>query len=279
MTTKLLPAPRLATAEDAAPLARLAERTFRATFTEGNTRANMDAHCAKTYGPDVQAREIADPAMRTLVCESDGALIGYGQLRLGAAPPCVKARRPAQVHRIYVDTAFHGTGVARALMSEFRRSPRRLTPTDLARRLEGQSSRPRVHRKFGFEQAGEHAFRFGDEVQTDLVLARPARSIDLRAATPGDVETLFDIRCSVIENHQSRGELAAIGVTPDSVRRMIESGDYLSTIAAVDGRDVITMARISEGYVFACFVRPDCEARGVGKALMLAMDEDFALPA
>ena len=95
----------------------------------------------------------------------------------------------------------------------------------------------------------------------------------LRAVTARDVETLFEIRCSVAENHQSREELAAIGVTLESVREMIESGDYVSTIAELDGRPVgFSMAQISEGYVFACFVRPEFEGRGIGRALMDAAE-------
>lgn len=97
--------------------------------------------------------------------------------------------------------------------------------------------------------------------------------MNLRSATVQDVDILFDIRCSVTENHQSRDELRTIGVTVETVRDMIESGDYVSTIAEVDGRPVgFTMAQISEAYVFACFVRPDFENRGIGRALMAAAE-------
>ena len=167
--------PRLARSTDAVPLARLAEHTFRAAFSEGNTRANMDMHCAKNYRPDVQAREIADPAMRTLVCEDAGALIGYGQLRLGVAPDCVTAERPAQIQRIYVERSFHGTGVARALMSELLALAVTLDADRIWLGVWEHNPRARAfYRKFGFEAVGEHSFRFGDEIQTDLVLARPA---------------------------------------------------------------------------------------------------------
>lgn len=88
-----------------------------------------------------------------------------------------------------------------------------------------------------------------------------------------DVETLFDIRCSVRENHQSREELADIGVTTQSVREMIAGGDYVTIIAVEDARAVgFTMAQISEGWVFACFVRPAFEGRGVGRVLMNAAE-------
>ena len=96
----------------------------------------------------------------------------------------------------------------------------------------------------------------------------------LRAATPRDVEDLFAIRCSVNENHQSREELATLGVTVESVAEMIRGGDYITTIAEVDGRPVgFTMAQTSEGYVFAAFIRPEYEGRGIGRTLMQAAED------
>lgn len=95
----------------------------------------------------------------------------------------------------------------------------------------------------------------------------------LRPAQPTDTETLFDIRCSVVENHQSREELTNLGVTTQSIQEMIEGGDYITTIAEEDGQPVgFSMAQISEGYVFACFVRPEFEGKGFGRALMDAAE-------
>ena len=95
----------------------------------------------------------------------------------------------------------------------------------------------------------------------------------LRPAQPTDIETLFDIRCSVVENHQSREELADLGITTQSIQEMIEGGDYITTIAEEDGRPVgFSMAQVSEGYVFACFVRPEFEGKGFGRALMDAAE-------
>lgn len=96
----------------------------------------------------------------------------------------------------------------------------------------------------------------------------------LRCASVRDVETLFDIRCSVTENHQSREELALLGITVESVKEMIEGGDYVTTIAEKDEQPVgFTMAQISDGYLFACFVRPGFEGQRIGRALMDAAEE------
>ena len=96
----------------------------------------------------------------------------------------------------------------------------------------------------------------------------------LRSACGSDAETLFDIRCSVAQNHQSREELAGLGITLQSVKEMIEGRDYITTIAEQDGQPVgFSMAQISAGYVFACFIRPEFEGKGFGRALMDATEE------
>lgn len=91
----------------------------------------------------------------------------------------------------------------------------------------------------------------------------------LRAVTVEDVEALFDIRCSVLENHQSREELAELGITPTTIADMIRGDDYVAFLAEVGGEPIgFTMAEISEAYVFACFLRPGFEKRGIGRQLM-----------
>ena len=96
----------------------------------------------------------------------------------------------------------------------------------------------------------------------------------LRPARPIDAETLFDIRCSVVDNYQSREELTGLGITVQSVKDMIEGGDYITTIAEEDGQPVgFSMAQISDCYVFACFVRPEFEGKGFGRALMDSAEE------
>ncbi|MEM9281494.1 MAG: GNAT family N-acetyltransferase [Verrucomicrobiota bacterium] len=95
----------------------------------------------------------------------------------------------------------------------------------------------------------------------------------LRPATADDVEALFDIRCSVVENYQSREELAEIGVTPEVIGAMIEGGDYVTTLAEIDGQAIaFSMAQLSEAYVFAVFVRLSHEGRGAGRAVLEAAE-------
>jgi ribosomal protein S18 acetylase RimI-like enzyme len=172
-----MPTVRNAVHADAVLLASLAERTFRATFTVSNTPEKMDTHCAKSYGAAVQAREIADPRMRTLVCEDDGTLIGYGQLRWDAPQACVPAKYPARIQRLYVDAGFHGTGVAHALMSALLATAAAGGADQVWLGVWEQNPRALAfYRKFGFTVVGEHTFQFGNETQSDLVLSRPVHA-------------------------------------------------------------------------------------------------------
>jgi ribosomal protein S18 acetylase RimI-like enzyme len=171
-----LPEPtiRLATTADAAALADLAARTFHDTFAADNTAADMAAHLVKNYGAAIQAAEIADPAIATLLMEHAGVPIAFAQLRSGPAPPCVVTRQPIEIWRFYLDKAFIGRGIAAVLMD---RSLAEVAArgADVCwlgvweRNLRAQA----FYRKYGFTVAGTQFYDVGIDRQTDYVMARP----------------------------------------------------------------------------------------------------------
>jgi ribosomal protein S18 acetylase RimI-like enzyme len=99
--------------------------------------------------------------------------------------------------------------------------------------------------------------------------------LNTRRGIPGDTESLFAVRTSVRENHQSREELAGLGVTPEAIQAMLQNPNFASWVAEADGQIVgFSMTYLSEGYVFALFIRPDFEGLGIGKKLMALTEED-----
>jgi GNAT superfamily N-acetyltransferase len=107
---------RTATRADALTLAQLAERIFRETFTSENSIQDMQLHCRASYSEAIQADEISQADIITLLCEEHGDLVGFTQLRWDSAPRSVIAKTPGEIQRLYVDRAWHGTGIAQTLM-------------------------------------------------------------------------------------------------------------------------------------------------------------------
>ena len=92
--------------------------------------------------------------------------------------------------------------------------------------------------------------------------------MQIRIARPADVPSLFDVRTSVRENHQSVGDLARIGVTPETVATMLD-GEGRGWVAEENGRIVaFSMADAAQATIFAMFVQPGYEGKGLGRALM-----------
>ncbi|KQB53929.1 GCN5 family acetyltransferase [Pseudomonas endophytica] len=92
--------------------------------------------------------------------------------------------------------------------------------------------------------------------------------ISLRVAQFDDIDSIFDIRTRVKENHLSREQLTGMGITPDAIREAIAQAPCI-WIAEVEGvRAGFSMADLQEGCVFAAFVLPEYEGRGLGRQLM-----------
>lgn len=165
---------RKANPGDAGKLSQVAERTFRDTFGATNTAEDMDAHCRTSYGESIQAAEIASPDMVTFLSEVDGDIAGFAQLRWQEQPPCVPAKLPGEIHRLYVVEEWQGKGVAQDLMNACIEGMRE-RGSDVVW-LGVWENNPRAisfYRKFGFVEVGDHIFPVGSDPQRDLIMARP----------------------------------------------------------------------------------------------------------
>lgn len=164
---------RRATDADADRLAEFARRTFVETFGADNTAEDMALHAAKSFGADIQLREIRDGGMVTFLAELGPTMAGFAQVRPGRSPACVTGDAPVELLRFYVDRPFHGHGIAQALMRAVERVARQLGGRTLW--LGVWERNPRAiafYAKCGFVDVGEHAFIVGTEEQTDRVMAR-----------------------------------------------------------------------------------------------------------
>ena len=167
------PVIRPATAHDAAALSELARRTFSDAFAADNTAENLAAFLDATYSTAIQARELADPALRYLVAEQDGALVAFALLRTGTSSPFVADPTAVELQRIYVDRSHHGTGLAQTLMATVFDAATRLGAGALFLGVfERNTKALRFYAAQGFREVGTQTFVVGTDPQQDLVLVR-----------------------------------------------------------------------------------------------------------
>ena len=159
---------------DAPWLAALAERTFRETYSAHNTPEDMERYVADHFSAPLQAAELGDPRLLTLVAELSDQPAGYTQLGFGPAPESVRGPGPVNIIPFYVDRPWHGQGVAQELMHAAAAHARAAGGRTLW--LGVWERNPRAiafYRKCGFAEVGIHTFVLGAVHQRYLILARP----------------------------------------------------------------------------------------------------------
>lgn len=170
---------RVATVADASRVSDLGAATFRETFQHDNTPEDMARYLSEAFSPERQTAEIADASSTVLIAERDGAqggpeLVGYAHLVSGPHPAVVHGPAPLELKRLYVRRAWHGQGVAQALMEAATTAARaRGAQTMWLGVWERNARAVAFYQKYGFTRVGEHTFALGSDLQTDWLLARP----------------------------------------------------------------------------------------------------------
>ena len=158
---------------DAMALADFAAAAFADAFGSQNIAENIAAYLSEAYSPRQQAVELSDPAYRTVLVESNGALIAFAQVRIHQGPSCVEGPDPIELYRFYVDRQWHGQGVARRLMQEVLRAAQELDGRTLWLSVWEHNPRAiRFYEKEGFRDVGTADFYLGPDRQTDRIMVR-----------------------------------------------------------------------------------------------------------
>lgn len=95
----------------------------------------------------------------------------------------------------------------------------------------------------------------------------------LREIQKADINDILDIRVSTKENHFSMDDLATVGVTPASIASWLD-GSVKGWLCEVFGKSVgFTLADSATGEILVVACYPAYENRGIGKQLMLKVQD------
>ncbi|MFM2358702.1 MAG: hypothetical protein RLY16_695 [Bacteroidota bacterium] len=163
---------RRLTLQDANVLAEIAADTFRHTFEDTCSKADMDFYLKKYYSLEQMQYELADPDSYYFFIEDEKA-VPLGFLRLKEERdgyPAMNQYHSLELNRIYVRHQYQGQGIAQRLM-------------DFALQFandghyeviwlgvwEHNYRAQKFYKKYGFEPTGDtHDFPIGETPQTDL---------------------------------------------------------------------------------------------------------------
>lgn len=165
---------RRATAGDNLLLSSLGAETFFDAFGPDNSPEDMQLYLEKSFGPDIQAAELADPSTVFLIADIAGEPAGYVRLREGPPSAPLAAERPIEIVRFYAQTRWIGRGVGAALMKASLHEARARGCDAIWLDVWSLNKRGiRFYSQWGFERFGRQSFRLGNDIQEDLLMARP----------------------------------------------------------------------------------------------------------
>ena len=160
---------RNATAADAPLMARIGAETFTETFGHLYTPENL-AFFLKNHSVENWTMELTDPRFTIRLAEQDGEAVGFAKLGPPGLP--FEATGPtAELKQFYVRKPWHGTGVARDLMTWVMDQARAGGAEQLFLSVFVDNHRAqRFYARYGFAAVGSYAFMVGDHEDEDLIM-------------------------------------------------------------------------------------------------------------
>ena len=92
--------------------------------------------------------------------------------------------------------------------------------------------------------------------------------ITIRDAAETDIPAIFEVRTSVRENRLSTEQMAAMGITHQTILEALHQEPCIWVAAYQDLVVGFAMGKAEDACLFALFVRPEWEGQGIGRRLM-----------
>jgi ribosomal protein S18 acetylase RimI-like enzyme len=175
------PVVRVATASnvDAVELAAVAARTFPLACPPSVALADVASFIDANLSDARFAEYLADPRRRIFTATREDRIIGYAMLIDGVSDDsevqrAVGIRPAAEISKMYVLAAHHGSGVATALMDAALATAAEWEAGCVWLGVNQKNERAQqFYQRCGFTVSGTRSFRLGAHTESDYVMVRP----------------------------------------------------------------------------------------------------------
>jgi ribosomal protein S18 acetylase RimI-like enzyme len=165
---------RPAKAADAAALAQLGAHSFTAKFGHLYKPEDLATFLAQSHSEAKVAREIADPAMRIMLADDGGSLLGYCKLVMACGwPDHARGQRTIELKQLYTAPDATGQGIGARLTEWALDEAQRYGADEI--QLSVYADNPgaqKFYRRYGFAKMADIHFMVGDQRDEEFLFAR-----------------------------------------------------------------------------------------------------------
>jgi ribosomal protein S18 acetylase RimI-like enzyme len=153
-------------------LQRLCRQTFAETFAENNTKENLEYYLEESFNAAQLEKELTDPGSQFFLAYDGERAIGYLKINTGSAQTEQKLENSLEIQRIYVLREYFGKGAGQLLFSEAMKVAKEMNVDKIWLGVWEKNARAiQFYKKNGFTEFDKHIFQFGNDPQTDLLMA------------------------------------------------------------------------------------------------------------
>jgi len=156
---------------DLAQLQKIGKTTFTETFTEHNTKEDLEKYLKESFAADKLITELNNPHSSFYFAEIENNVVGYLKINFGNAQTELKDNKSVEIERIYVLQAYHGKKIGQLLYNKAIEIAKEHQAHYVWLGVWEENHRAlQFYKKNGFVQFDTHIFKLGNDEQTDIMM-------------------------------------------------------------------------------------------------------------
>ena len=159
-------------------LRSLSIETFRETFSQHNTKENMDRYISESLSREKLLSEFNNPDSQFFLSLNGNEPSGYLKLNAGSAQTEFKDSPDIEIERIYVLKKHQGLGIGAQLLKHAVRVAQAGRVSNIWLGVwELNVNAISFYEKYGFRSVSKHSFFVGADEQTDILMRSDVSSL------------------------------------------------------------------------------------------------------
>lgn len=156
---------------DVANLSHFGRESFCDTFAHLYKPDDLRYYLNKVYTPGSFMADLNTPGTEFRIAEHDGRIIGYCKIGNVTVPLDPMPEKAVELRQLYIDKAFHGSGVAATLMAwaldrAHARGCEHMYLSVYSENFRAQ----RFYARHGFKVVGEYKFMVGQQADDEFIM-------------------------------------------------------------------------------------------------------------